>query len=79
MSTNEKIKVRIEECNVWAQLIDRLDCLRKNASSDIARYRQQIADEVLGEECWQNEEIARLKIKLSACDFIEAVILKAIG
>ncbi len=79
MSTNDKIKVRLEECNVWASLMDRLDYLRKDVSGDIARYRQQIVDEELEETCWQNEEIAKLKIKLAACDSVEAVILKAIG
>lgn len=79
MSTNEKIKARIEECNVWASLMDRIDYLRKDVSGDIARYRQQIADEELDNNCWQAEEIEKLKIKLAACDSVEAVILKAIG
>lgn len=79
MSTNDKIKVRLEECNVWASLMDRLDYLRRDVFGDIERYRQQIADEELDETCWQNEEIAKLKLKLAACDSVEAVILKAIG
>lgn len=79
MNTNEKIKVRLEECNVWASLMDRLDYLRKDISVDIDQYRQQIVDEELDETCWQNVEISKLKIKLAACDSVEAVILKSIG
>ena len=79
MSTNEKIKVRLQECNVWADLMDRLDNLRKDLSGEIDRYRQQIVDQELDETCWQNEEISKLKIRLDACDSVEAVILKSIG
>ncbi len=79
MTTNEKIKTRLEEVNVWAQLMERLDYLRKDINGDIVSYYKQIEENELGPDCWQSEAIDKLKIKLAACMFVEQVILKSIG
>ncbi len=79
MTTNEKIKTRLAEVNVWGQLMERLDYIRKGIDVDIEQYQRQIEEGELGSDCWQNEEIDELKIKLAVCMFVEQVILKSIG
>ena len=79
MTVNEKIKVRLEEVEIWKQVMDRIDYARTDAKSNITRYQVQIENDELEPDCWQAKEIARLKLRLSACESVESAVLNCIG
>lgn len=77
----EKVMVRIQEVNIWANLMESLENMEKYAKQDLTDYMEQMKEVPDDERAddWRNKNCIECSIKLKAIENIRVNILKAIG